>query len=77
MFVNNGSIKGGGWTEHPESTYGGGILAGLARVSLGLGGGLLDRSLLGSGSLLGSSLGGSLGSSLILQLARNIGIHAR
>lgn len=43
--------QGARWTEHPESTYGDGSLAGLASVGLGLGGGLLGRSLLGSGSL--------------------------
>lgn len=51
MFVSDGSIKGGDRLDIPESTYGDGSLAGLASVGLGLGGGLLGRSLLGSGSL--------------------------
>lgn len=60
------------------STYGGGGLASLSRVSLGLGGGgLLARSLLGSdslGSLCVSLLGSSLGGGLISQLAGTIEI---
>lgn len=68
MFVSDR----GRWTKHLESTYVIGSLAGLARVSLGLGGGgLLDRCLLGSGSLCDSSLlGGNLGSRGLFTISR-------
>lgn len=63
-----GRSRGADGLNIRRSTYGGGGLASLARVSLGLGGGLLARSLC-------DSLGTSLGGGLISQLVGTIEIH--
>lgn len=61
-----GRSRGADGLDIRKSTYGGGGLASLARVSLGLGGGgLLARSLLGSGGSLGSLCDSLLGIGLL------------